>query len=57
MKSIVGTPEWEAATKAYVEAQKKAEANDWKGWEHAYCDHAYGYCTATPNNAYEPKGA
>lgn len=20
---------------------------------HAYCDHAYGYCAATPSNTYE----
>ena len=57
MKSIVGTPEWEAACAAYIEAQNKAAANGGKGWEHANCDHAYGYCAETANNVYEGASA
>ena len=57
MKSIVGTPEWEAACAAYIEAQNKAAANGGKGWEHANCDHAYGYCATTANNVYEGASA
>lgn len=56
MESIVGTPEWDAATKKYAEALQKAADNGWKGWEHANCDHGYGYCATTPNNIFEPKG-
>ena len=56
MQSIVGTPEWDAATKKYAEALQKAADNGWKGWQHANCDHAYGYCATTPNNVFEPKG-
>ena len=52
MASIVGTPEWNAYAEAYIEAQKKAAANGWKGWEHANCDHGSGYCADTPNNIF-----
>jgi len=45
MKSIVGTKEWEEACAEYVAALDKAAETGYKGWEHASCDHAYGYCT------------
>ena len=35
-----------------IEAQNKAAANGWKGWEHANCDHGSGYCADTPNNIF-----
>lgn len=47
---------WQAYTDQYVESLRKAAANGYKGWEHANCDHAYDYCTTTPNNAFVPKG-
>lgn len=35
--------EWDAYTAQYAAAQQAAGG---KGWEHAGCDHAYGYCAA-----------
>jgi hypothetical protein len=35
---------WEAACNRYIEQVNKAAENGMKGWEHANCDHAYGYC-------------
>lgn len=34
-------PNWERDCRAYIEAR---EAQDERGWAHAECDHAYGYC-------------
>jgi hypothetical protein len=45
--------EWAKYTAQYVAAYK---ASGGKGWEHANCDHANGYCTTTPNNTFQPKG-
>lgn len=33
----------------------KLNANP-QGNVHANCDHAYGYCAATPTNTFTPKG-
>jgi hypothetical protein len=41
---------WKKYTDDYIAAR---DASGGKGWEHAYCDHAYGYCAATPSNTYE----
>jgi hypothetical protein len=30
--------------KEYAKALEEAAANNWKGWEHAFCDHGNGYC-------------
>ena len=46
--------QWAEYTAQYVAAQKAAQG---KGWEHAYCDHANGYCANTPSNVYQPQGA
>ena len=48
--SIVGTAEWNALCAAYATAQA---ASNGKGWKHANCDHAYGYCTETATNTYQ----
>lgn len=47
--SIVGTPEWDALCADYITAMKTKTPQE---IAHADCDHAYGYCTQTPNNTY-----
>jgi hypothetical protein len=51
MTSIVGTPQWNESMKEYAAAQAAAEAKGWVGWEHAYCDHAEGYCPVEAGKA------
>ena len=46
--------EWAEATAKYIAARKAAQG---KGWEHADCDHANGYCADTPSNIFQPQGA
>ena len=47
----VGSPQWNADMKAYAEAQSAAISAGSKGWEHANCDHAYGYCPVEAGKA------
>lgn len=49
MRSIVGTPEWDAFCDAYVAAMQDKTPEQ---VAHANCDHANGYCTQTPNNVF-----
>ena len=48
--SIVGTPEWEALCVAYIASM---EGKSPEQIAHANCDHGYGYCSETANNAFE----
>jgi hypothetical protein len=45
--SIVGTPEWDALVIEYLQGMETAEHT-----EHANCDHANDYCTATVTNTF-----
>ncbi len=54
MESIVGSPEWEKLVAEYIESMEEAIGNGSfeKGWAHAGCSHAEGYCSETFNNVY-----
>lgn len=51
----VGSPEWDHYVAEYVAALKEAEANGMKGWEHANCDHANGYCAEAADSRYRSR--
>jgi hypothetical protein len=48
--SSVGTPEWDRLVNEYLASlEGKTPAQ----LMHASCDHAYGYCAHTPDNAFK----
>jgi hypothetical protein len=44
---------WEESSAQYAASMKAAAANGMKGWEHASCDHAEGYCAASATNVFQ----